>query len=127
MTPILISTAKTEPANTVRVTWTASSTTELVSSNPGVDLDNLDKAGAFKYGVSKAGNHLHAVEFARWYRYAGIVSVALNPGILKSELNRNSGAVVKTLAFSLNYLALCSSYMQLFVRLPLDVTLERSE
>lgn len=61
-------------------------------------MDNLDyhndKMAIYKYGVSKAGNYLHATEFAKRYREDGIVSVPLNPGNLSSELYRSQGSLV---------------------------------
>ncbi len=131
LTPILLSTAKTEPARTVRVIWTSSAGAEFLSPKPGgVNLNNLDyhvdKKPNFKYGVSKAGNYLHAVEFARRYREAGIVSVVLNPGNLKSELSRHSGFGVKAFGFIFNYPTVCGAYTELFAGLSEKVTLERS-
>ena len=46
-----------------------------------------------RYAVSKASNYLHSGEFARRYADAGIVSVALNPGNLDSDLWRTQGSL----------------------------------
>lgn len=77
--PILARTATQAPANAVRVVWTSSSAAEGMAPTGGVDLDNLDykreRAAWVKYGVSKAGNVLHAGEFARRPGGDGIVSV----------------------------------------------------
>ncbi len=79
LTPLLIQTAKTAPKDSVRVVWTASNAAEIFSPKNGVDMENLDyktDQGAWhKYGVSKAGNVMHASEFARRYGGQGIVSV----------------------------------------------------
>jgi len=79
LTPILIKTAKVAPPGAVRVVWTSSSAAEGLSPKGGVDLSNLDyktdKAAWAKYGVSKAGNVLHATEYAKRYGPEGITSV----------------------------------------------------
>lgn len=79
LTPILASTAKTSPSGSVRVVWVSSSMAELASPQGGVDFANLDykidKSASHKYGVSKAGNILHAKEYAKRYAVDGIVSV----------------------------------------------------
>lgn len=77
--PILQKTAKqTEPGN-VRVVWVSSSMAEASSPKGGIDVGNLnyqvDKAAWFKYGMSKAGNILHAKEFAKLHSKDGIISV----------------------------------------------------
>ncbi|KAI8952385.1 short-chain dehydrogenase [Xylaria longipes] len=93
LTPILISTAKMAARGSVRVVWTSSSAAEHLNPKGGIDFDNLDyKRDAFyawKYGISKVGNYYHATEYARRHRDDGIVSVSLNPGNLKSDLDRN--------------------------------------
>ncbi|KAK0516923.1 hypothetical protein JMJ35_000078 [Cladonia borealis] len=93
LTPILIETAKTAPKDSVRVVWTSSNAAELFAPKGGVVLGNLDygeeKGHWYKYGVSKAGNVYHASEFARRFGEEGIVSVSLNPGGLKTDLQRH--------------------------------------
>lgn len=94
LAPILVMTAKTEPPATVRVAWVSSVSAEGWSPSPGgIPMDNLDyhkdKDWMYKYGVSKAGNYLHATEFAKRYRADGVVSIPLNPGNLKSDLYRH--------------------------------------
>lgn len=79
LTPILIKTAKLEPPGTVRVVWTSSSAAEAMSPKNGVNMNNLDykvdKTAWHKYGVSKAGNVLHAKEYANRYKGDGLISV----------------------------------------------------
>lgn len=79
LTPLMIETAKTAAKGDVRVVWLASSIAELRSPKGGVDMDNLDykkdQLAWTKYGVSKAGNFLYAVEFAKLYKQDGIISV----------------------------------------------------
>jgi retinol dehydrogenase-12 len=79
LTPLLLKTAREQPAGDVRVVWVASSAAARFSPQGGVDLENLsygsDQSAFHKYGVSKAGNILHGAEFARRYGKEGVVSV----------------------------------------------------
>jgi retinol dehydrogenase 12 len=91
LTPILTSTASTEPAGAVRVVWVASMAAELYSEKNGVNLANLQAGGYVKdpkfmekYGNSKAGNYYHGTEYARRHKKDGIVSVV--SGILHLTL-----------------------------------------
>jgi retinol dehydrogenase-12 len=99
LTPLLLTTAKTSSSSSVRVIWVSSSAAEGLSPKGGVDMQNLDykseKAGMTKYGVSKAGNYLQAMEFGKKFGREGILSVPLNPGNLDSELYRSQGGIVR--------------------------------
>lgn len=81
--PTLINTAKREPKGAVRVIWTSSSAAHLASPKGGVDMSNLDykveKGAMQKYAISKAGNVMHAREFARRYNDHGIASMVRYP------------------------------------------------
>ena len=60
LTPLLKATAKSEPANTVRVVWLSSFGLELFAAKDvGITLDNLDyhipKLATERYGISKYG------------------------------------------------------------------------
>ncbi|EEH37445.2 retinol dehydrogenase [Paracoccidioides lutzii Pb01] len=74
LTPTLLSTAKTEPPNTVRVVWVSSVTMETgAPRSVGIPLDKLDQLAStspqyVNYAISKAGNYLYAVEFAKRYK-----------------------------------------------------------
>ncbi|PQE05488.1 hypothetical protein CJF30_00007644 [Rutstroemia sp. NJR-2017a BBW] len=113
----------------------------------------VDVGRQVKYAVSKAGNWYHAVEFARRYRESGVVSVpvtcsfihsfilshcmqnptnptpnikALNPGNLKTELQRHVPGWLN-MAFNLIlYDAKFGAYTELFAGLSPDVTLEKT-
>lgn len=130
LTPILVTTTKTEPPSTVRVVWVSSSAAEAVSYNPGgVPMDNLDyhedKPGSFKYGVSKAGNYLHGAEFAKRYRADGVVSITLNPGYLNSDLYRYLGPVLRfILQHTILHPPIFGAYTELFAGLSPSVTIE---
>ena len=94
-TPLLIETARTAPKASVRVVWLASSAVERYSPQGGVDVNNLTyerpvgtgmNAKWYKYGTSKAGNVYYGSEFARRHKNTGVISVALDPGNLKTDL-----------------------------------------
>ncbi|KAG9230532.1 hypothetical protein BJ875DRAFT_471927 [Amylocarpus encephaloides] len=131
LTPILASTVKSELPNAVRVVWVSSSGTEIFGlKNVGVDMDNLDFHNDLrdieKYSVSKIGNYLHAVEYAKRYKAEGIVSCALNPGNLKSDLARDSAWGYKILVALFGYPPVMGAHTELFAGLSPDVTLEKS-
>ncbi|KAH8821782.1 hypothetical protein F5884DRAFT_102404 [Xylogone sp. PMI_703] len=131
LTPALLSTAALEPANTVRVVWVGSSTTEIASPRGGVPMDNLDyhieQSQVYKYGVSKAGNYLQAAELAKRYKAKGIISTAVNPGNLQSDLARHQGFLARLiLKWFINYPAINGAYTELFAGLSPNVTIEKS-
>jgi NAD(P)-dependent dehydrogenase (short-subunit alcohol dehydrogenase family) len=125
LTPMLIETAKKEPKGSVRVIWVSSSAATLVAPTGGVDMDNLnykkDVHQMTKYGISKGGNVLHAMEFQRRYEEHGIVSVSLNPGNLKSELQRHISAFQLLILRMIMYPPVNGAYTELFAGLAPDV------
>ncbi|KJA25648.1 hypothetical protein HYPSUDRAFT_134827 [Hypholoma sublateritium FD-334 SS-4] len=91
--PALIAGAKSSPDGKSRVVNTASSASLGVT---GINFNTLkesplrkEKGGQFLYGQSKLGNILFSNELARRYGDQGIVSTALNPGNIKSDIQRN--------------------------------------
>lgn len=90
LTPILRRTAETEPAGSVRVVWVSSSAPAQWAPEKGINMSNLsyekDESAWHKYAVSKAGNILHAAEYARRHEKDNIWSVSLDPGMLKTSL-----------------------------------------
>ncbi|KKZ61911.1 hypothetical protein EMCG_03610 [[Emmonsia] crescens] len=128
LTPTLVSTAKVEPPNTVRVIWLSSITMETgAPKSVGVPMDKLDHLidkfpQYINYSISKAGNYLYAVEFAKRYRADGVVSIALNPGNLASDLSRHREFLVKQLMRPMLYPPVFGAYTELFAGLSPDVT-----
>jgi retinol dehydrogenase-12 len=129
LTPVLISTATTLTPGSVRIVWVGSSAAELQSPKDGVPMTLIaDRTSYLKnspfycYSVSKAGNFYHATEAARRLKSAGVVSVALNPGNLASELWRTQGSFADWLlrTFVL-YPAVNGAYTELFAGLVEDV------
>ena len=85
----------------------------------------------YKYGVSQAGNYLHAKEFFRRYEKGGVLSVALNPGNLDSESYRDVNPVIRAVVGRLVlHPTILGAYTMLFAGLSEEVTgenLERSD
>lgn len=132
LTPTLARTARAEDPSSVRVVWVSSSAAESIQvPSGGVDLSNLDyhvdKSPFDKYCVSKAGNYLQGVEFARRHREDGIVSIPLNPGNLNSDLWRSfgSGAQGFLRSFVLHP-PILGAYTQLFAAFSPQVSIEKS-
>jgi len=130
LTPLLASTAKSAPPGSVRVVWVSSSAAEIIAPKGGIELDNLDykndKSAWHKYAVSKAGNYLHSTEYAKRHKADGIISVSLNPGNLKSDLQRHvPGLQLWFLNLALHP-PIKGAYTELFAGLSPDVTLEKS-
>ncbi|KAK8103122.1 short-chain dehydrogenase [Apiospora sp. TS-2023a] len=123
----------------VRVVWVSSSAAEAPPSpTGGVPLDNLDyhkPMGWFpQYCISKAGNYLHASEYARRHGPSntgasgsgdGILSVSLNPGNLDSELWRTQTFIVrKFLQLVLLHPPVMGAYTELYAGLSPELNLE---
>ncbi|KAI8628713.1 short-chain dehydrogenase [Xylariaceae sp. FL1651] len=130
LTPTLIATAKTAPRGSVRVVWVSSSAADHLNPKGGIDMDNLDYKRdifyAWKYGISKAGNYYHATEYARRHRDDGIVSVSLNPGNLRTELDRNCSAIEMLFRYATVYPTINGAYTELFAGVSDKVDMEHS-
>ncbi|KAG2137894.1 uncharacterized protein EDB93DRAFT_1339186 [Suillus bovinus] len=90
--PALLAGAAQSPDGTARIVNTASNAHWFGSLDYNTFKDGpaRKKRGAMGlYGESKMGNVLFAAELARRYGDQGIVSTALNPGGIKTELSRN--------------------------------------
>lgn len=131
LTPTLVGTAKTAPKDSVRVVWVASSATEVLSPTPAIEIDNLDykrdRLKEVKYGISKAGNYFHSTEFAKRHKTEGVISVALNPGNLKSDLDRHITAFIpRFFRKTTTYPPIYGAYTELFAAVSPDVTIEKT-
>ncbi|KAI9714691.1 MAG: hypothetical protein M1828_001120 [Chrysothrix sp. TS-e1954] len=90
LTSLLLKTAQTAPANSVRVIFTSSQNIEANAPPGGFIVDEQapgkhppDKDRC--YAASKAGNWFLASELARRFRANGIVSITQNPGNLHTK------------------------------------------
>ncbi|KAH8199620.1 hypothetical protein TruAng_006213 [Truncatella angustata] len=132
LTPALIAAAKDAPGNSVRVIWLSSFGLEqFAPEGRGIDMDNLDyhqpKPGIERYGISKAATWLLAAEYARRHEPDGIVSVAVNPGNLHTELARDQGIALKLIAAAVVYPAMNGVYTQLYAGFSPDVTNDKHD
>lgn len=132
LTPTLVATAKTEPPNTVRVVWVSSLGTEIVGEkDKGISFDYVKYWPAIspleRYGISKAGNWLHGVEYAKRVKNDGVVSISCNPGHLRSDLYRDGGAIFKAILNAVAlYPPIFGAYTELYSGLSPDITMEKT-
>lgn len=133
LTPILTETARSEPAGTVRVVWVASSAAEMFAEERvGVRPETLSpeaqgsRTGLERYWQSKVANWAHATEYARHHRADGVVSVAVNPGNLQSDLYRNQGFLFRIAVKLFMYPPLSGAYTELYAGLSPDVDISNT-
>jgi len=116
--PTLIATAKTSPDGKARVVNTSSSAHMLTS---GLDFNTFKDSPARTkkgtqtlYSQSKLGNVFVSNELARRYEDQGIVTTSLNPGNLKSDLQRHLSPFESFMLFVLLYPASYGALTQLW-------------
>lgn len=132
LAPILAHTARAEPAGTVRVVWVASLGTEICGeTEKGLTAEYVRYWPALspleRYGVTKAGSWLHAVEYARRARPDGVVSVACNPGHLRSDLYRDAGRLfAAVLSLVALYPPVYGAYTELYSALSPDIAMDKT-
>ncbi|KAG5745014.1 hypothetical protein H9Q69_009310 [Fusarium xylarioides] len=131
LTPTLIATVGTAQPDAVRVVWVSSSAAEFFGEKSvGLPLDNLDyhisRPALYRYGLSKAGNWLHGVEFAHRRRAAGIISISVNPGNINSDLYREHNLITKLIVAGIAYSPTYGAYTELFAGLSPQVTIEKT-
>ena len=90
-------------------------------------MGNLDYhipvPGIDRYGISKCGDWLLAVEFGRRHKADGIVSAPINPGNLRTQLARDASIGLKLVAHAVVYPIIKGVYTQLFAGFSPDVTI----
>ncbi|KII90976.1 hypothetical protein PLICRDRAFT_107316 [Plicaturopsis crispa FD-325 SS-3] len=89
--PILTSTAQASPPGTVRIVNTSSlvhwyGKLDFATFKDGPKRRKVDTQ--MLYAQSKIGNAIYSMEFARRYADKGIITSVINPGNLKTELQR---------------------------------------
>ncbi|OCK73963.1 NAD(P)-binding protein [Lepidopterella palustris CBS 459.81] len=99
LTPLLLATAARPevPKSATRVVWLSSKLHRNAPLPHGVAWDDLDLKGAgegmaanhARYSQSKAMNVILAHEFARRHHHQNIISLSLDPGILRTEIMRS--------------------------------------
>ncbi|KAL4952283.1 hypothetical protein BDW69DRAFT_23425 [Aspergillus filifer] len=125
--PVLAATARQEPPNSVRVVWVASDAVGW-APKPAINFDNLDyhrnENARVKYGRSKAGTIMQALELLRRGKEDGIVSISLDPGIATTGLQRDMNKFMATAVKLIANKPEVGAYTQLYAGLSPDVTTE---
>jgi len=133
LTPLLAQTAKLHHPGAVRVVWVSSMGAELSPYTSGLPMEDVNfESGSWvppgvRYLASKSGNFLHAVEYARRHADDNIISVAMNPGNLDSDLWRHLPApVLWFLRLLFLYPSVYGAYTELFAGLSPEVTPDKN-
>ena len=131
LTPALISTAKSEPECSIRVIWVSSLGTEMKGEKSiGLPFDDWEahakQAPMDRYALSKTGNWLHGAEAARRLRPAGVVSVPVNPGNLRTELARQHPFIIQKILSWIVYPPWNGACAQLYAAMSTDISLANS-
>ncbi|KAJ4865426.1 short chain dehydrogenase domain-containing protein [Trichoderma breve] len=112
---------------------TAASYAASSPNSGGFDPENMgftkkEQSTYYKYSVSKAGVYYQAAEYAKRYKDKGIISLAVNPGNLRSDLQRygGQGFLHKINQKVILFPAINGAYSELFCGLSPDVTAEKS-
>ncbi|KAI9733058.1 MAG: hypothetical protein M1834_003603 [Cirrosporium novae-zelandiae] len=139
--PALLATAAdpSSPKGSIRTVWVSSDGHGLFSPKPdGVDWDDIatkkpaegwepERGTMWYYGQSKAGNVLLALETAKRYFDKDIVSVSLNPGHLRTNLDRGGSWLQKKIVDLLfNYDVVYGAYTELYAGLSEDISQENN-
>ncbi|KAH9206604.1 short-chain dehydrogenase [Leptodontidium sp. 2 PMI_412] len=123
--PLMVSTAKTALKDSVRVVWVSSSAV-ITAPKPAVDFDNMDyrkEEGIWaKYSRSKAGLVIYAAEMARRTSGQGIISVSLDPGFFKTNLQRSTPTIERVFFGWLSSSPVNGACTELFAGLDKSVT-----
>ncbi|KAJ4248389.1 short-chain alcohol dehydrogenase [Fusarium torreyae] len=130
ITPLLVETAKIAPKDSVRVILLGSIWT-YAAPKDGMDFENLDykkkdESKFYKYQVSKAGAYYEAADYALKHEKDGIISVAVNPGNNRTDLQRYYSNFQRRIKGSLSYPPIYGAYTELFAGLSPDVTMEKT-
>ncbi|KAI1459644.1 NAD(P)-binding protein [Annulohypoxylon moriforme] len=126
--PILLSTAtKQKPSSSVRIVW-VSSMLDIGTPKGGIIWDAQTDEPALhsdmmaNYIQSKAGVTFLGHEFAKRLDDKGIISMSLHPGMLKTELQRNMPAPVRTVMGAVFKGPIYGAYTELFTGFSTDIT-----
>ncbi|KAL8830530.1 MAG: hypothetical protein Q9191_001377 [Dirinaria sp. TL-2023a] len=124
--PELHAGAKSAAADCVRVVWASSMLVDTLAPKNGLDIAELSSPEATnqekKYAMTKVGNWFLAAEFGHENASAGIVSIAQNPGNLKTGIWRYSNKWLVWFLNPLLYEARFGAYTALWAGLSPEVT-----
>ncbi|KAJ5935962.1 short-chain dehydrogenase [Penicillium verhagenii] len=126
---ILKKTALSAPKGSVRLIWVSSSAI-LMAPSPPIDFSNMDyheeESAMKKYSRSKAGNVIHCAEYANRTAGDGVLSLCLNPGNLKSGLQRHMSTFQSVVTNMILYPAIYGAYTELYAGLSAEITEENN-
>ncbi|KAF5004891.1 hypothetical protein FDECE_8634 [Fusarium decemcellulare] len=128
---ILVETAKVAERGTVRVVWLAS-TLQIGTPKGGIVWDEAKneptvvKNQMENYMMSKVGNVFLARETAQRLGREGVMSVSVNPGFMKTELQRHMPGPVSFMMGLVFKGPQYGAYSELFGLLSPDVTADRN-
>jgi retinol dehydrogenase 12 len=132
LVPILIRTAATAPASSVRVLWASSSGVQVlapwdggITYVKGKDEIKILSDQMANYGATKVGNVFSAHILQQQIKNKGVVSISFNPGNLKSELQRHQPALVAKILGALLHPAVFGAYTELWAACSETITLEK--
>lgn len=111
-----------------RVLWLSSNLVDTGAPTNGVDFSMLDsgyKDGATNYAASKAGTWMLAHEFATRYGKDGILSITVNPGVVRAgSYAGTSQMLMAVLNATLLHDTIYGAYTELYAGLSPEVKLE---
>lgn len=144
LTPVLVRTAALPdtPKNSVRTVWVASLANNSSPYPGGINWDDINferpltgiktkivpmEGRILMYGQSKAANIILAAEMAKRLQGTGVLALSLNPGNLRSKLDRTSPWLVQQLLHKVvAYDAYYGGLTELFAGLSPEVTEEHN-
>ncbi|KAH3678142.1 hypothetical protein WICMUC_001658 [Wickerhamomyces mucosus] len=115
--------------NYPRVIWLSSIAHAMSPQTSGLswDFNNANHSNSMEiYGQSKAANIYQAYIYGQLFKDQNIISVAVHPGYLKSELQRSYNFINRWISSSLLYHPIYGSYTELYAGLSKDITLENN-
>ncbi|ODV77875.1 short-chain alcohol dehydrogenase [Suhomyces tanzawaensis NRRL Y-17324] len=124
--PILIKTSKTNKKGESRIVWVASSS-QFWAPKGGINWDDVDNKDStdpiLLYAQSKSFNIIQSITWPKKHPEAtNVISSSLCPGLLKSDLHRDSGLFVKILSKLLFYNQRYGAYTELYAAFSPDIT-----
>ncbi|KAH8151408.1 uncharacterized protein LAJ45_04612 [Morchella importuna] len=144
LTPLMVKTAALPetPKNSVRVLWVGSLANNSSPYPGGINWDDINfekplpglksmivplEGRILKYGQSKAANIIMAAELAKRLQGTGVLSLSLNPGNLKSKLDRTSPWIIQVFLHTvISYPAYYGGLTELWAGLSPKVTEENN-
>ncbi|KAI4158318.1 MAG: hypothetical protein LQ342_007554 [Letrouitia transgressa] len=127
LTPLIVKTASSAPANSVRVIWTSSQVIENNGPAGGVSFEEQE-AGKHPadrdrvYAASKVGNWFLAAELDKRVRKAGVVSITQNPGNLITKAWDPVAGWIKFLLWPFLFEPKMGAYTELWAGLAPEIT-----